>query len=100
MSRVFPSGSRLFSSNYNPMGAWNIGCQMVALNYQAQGPPMIINKGRFTQNGNSGYVLKPNTLTLTNNFNPAQTKSVQEISQTITITVSAFEPYPQPFAYF
>lgn len=32
--RVFPAGTRIDSSNYNPVLAWNHGCQMVALNMQ------------------------------------------------------------------
>lgn len=32
--RVYPAGTRIDSSNYNPVLAWNHGCQMVALNMQ------------------------------------------------------------------
>lgn len=33
--RVYPAGTRVDSSNYNPVLAWNHGAQMVALNMQA-----------------------------------------------------------------
>lgn len=37
MSRIYPKGTRMDSSNYNPQPFWNVGCQMVALNYQTMG---------------------------------------------------------------
>lgn len=37
MSRIYPKGTRVDSSNYNPQPFWNVGCQMVALNYQTMG---------------------------------------------------------------
>ncbi|XP_041829188.1 1-phosphatidylinositol 4,5-bisphosphate phosphodiesterase delta-3-A-like [Melanotaenia boesemani] len=59
LSRIYPSGQRLQSSNYNPQDMWNGGCQIVALNFQTSGEQMDLNQGRFLQNGLSGYVLKP-----------------------------------------
>lgn len=58
-SRVYPKGSRIDSSNYDPVHLWNCGCQMVALNYQTPDRPMQLNQGRFLQNGKCGYVLRP-----------------------------------------
>lgn len=37
MSRVYPKGQRMDSSNYDPMPMWNAGSQLVALNYQTGG---------------------------------------------------------------
>lgn len=37
LSRIYPSASRISSSNYNPAYYWMRGCQMVALNYQTNG---------------------------------------------------------------
>lgn len=62
MSRTYPAGSRLDSSNYNPLLAWSTGCQMVALNFQTQDAFLRLNDGRFRENGNCGYVLKPSSL--------------------------------------
>lgn len=62
MSRTYPAGSRLDSSNYNPMLAWSVGCQMVALNFQTEDAFLRLNDGRFRENGNCGYVLKPTSL--------------------------------------
>eukprot|EP00795_Rhopilema_esculentum_P013079 gene13079-3863_t len=62
LSRIYPAGKRVDSSNYNPQEFWNCGCQLVALNYQYPGLAMDLNRGRFLQNGKSGYVLKPAVL--------------------------------------
>ncbi|XP_068161674.1 1-phosphatidylinositol 4,5-bisphosphate phosphodiesterase delta-3-A isoform X5 [Antennarius striatus] len=59
LSRIYPSGQRLQSSNYNPQEMWNGGCQIVALNFQTPGEQMDLNHGRFLQNGQCGFVLKP-----------------------------------------
>jgi phosphatidylinositol phospholipase C gamma-1 len=36
-SRVYPKGTRVDSSNYDPTPMWNSGVQMAALNYQTPG---------------------------------------------------------------
>uniref|UniRef100_A0A8C4HFZ0 Phosphoinositide phospholipase C n=1 Tax=Dicentrarchus labrax TaxID=13489 RepID=A0A8C4HFZ0_DICLA len=74
LSRIYPSGQRLQSSNYDPQEMWNGGCQMVALNFQTPGEQMDLNQGRFLPNGRCGYVLKPSFLcSPTSNFNPENT---------------------------
>lgn len=35
-SRIYPKGTRVDSSNYNPAPAWALGAQLVALNYQSK----------------------------------------------------------------
>ncbi|KAK7174556.1 hypothetical protein R3I93_001691 [Phoxinus phoxinus] len=62
LSRIYPSGQRLQSSNYDPQDMWNGGSQMVALNFQTPGEQMDLNQGRFLPNGRCGYVLKPDFL--------------------------------------
>ncbi|XP_030280844.1 1-phosphatidylinositol 4,5-bisphosphate phosphodiesterase zeta-1 [Sparus aurata] len=62
LSRIYPAGSRTSSSNYNPQEFWNVGSQLVALNFQSLGFPMDLNDGRFQDNGGCGYVLKPAVL--------------------------------------
>ncbi|XP_070278246.1 1-phosphatidylinositol 4,5-bisphosphate phosphodiesterase delta-4 isoform X3 [Myotis yumanensis] len=89
LSRVYPSGLRTDSSNYNPQEFWNAGCQMVAMNVQTAGLEMDIYDGLFRQNGGCGYVLKPEFLRDTHSsFHPerpispfkAQTLQIQVIS--------------------
>ncbi|XP_026574038.1 1-phosphatidylinositol 4,5-bisphosphate phosphodiesterase delta-3 isoform X2 [Pseudonaja textilis] len=59
LSRIYPLGLKMNSSNYNPQEMWNVGCQIVALNFQTPGAEMDLNDGRFLVNGRCGYVLKP-----------------------------------------
>uniref|UniRef100_A0A095C8K9 Phosphoinositide phospholipase C n=1 Tax=Schistosoma haematobium TaxID=6185 RepID=A0A095C8K9_SCHHA len=59
MSRIYPRGNRVDSSNYMPQIFWNAGCQMVALNFQTPDLAMQLNQGKFEYNGNCGYLLKP-----------------------------------------
>ncbi|XP_053268037.1 1-phosphatidylinositol 4,5-bisphosphate phosphodiesterase delta-1a isoform X1 [Pleuronectes platessa] len=71
LSRIYPAGSRTDSSNYNPVPMWNVGCQIVALNFQNTSKEMHINQGRFLQNGLCGYVLKPEfQRSLSSQFDP------------------------------
>ncbi|NXG20833.1 PLCB2 phosphodiesterase, partial [Grallaria varia] len=58
MSRVYPKGTRMDSSNYLPQMFWNVGCQMVALNFQTMDVPMQQNMALFEFNGQCGYLLK------------------------------------------
>lgn len=62
ISRIYPKGTRISSSNYNPMIGWALGCQMVALNYQTYDEHMRFNEVMFEENGKCGYVLKPDFL--------------------------------------
>ncbi|KAM5171923.1 1-phosphatidylinositol 4,5-bisphosphate phosphodiesterase zeta-1 [Mantella aurantiaca] len=62
ISRIYPKGSRIGSTNIHPQEFWNVGCQMVALNFQTPGVSMDLQDGRFRDNGACGYVLKPNFL--------------------------------------
>ncbi|XP_057192507.1 1-phosphatidylinositol 4,5-bisphosphate phosphodiesterase delta-4 [Triplophysa rosa] len=62
LTRVYPSGMRTDSSNYCPQDMWNIGCQIVALNFQTAGMEMDLNDGLFSQNSHCGYILKPEIL--------------------------------------
>ncbi|KPI86640.1 phosphatidylinositol-specific phospholipase-like protein [Leptomonas seymouri] len=60
LTRIYPLGTRIDSSNYDPMPMWRMGCQMVALNWQTRDYFLRINEGFFDhQNGGCGYVLKP-----------------------------------------
>ena len=54
MSRIYPKGGRVDSSNYMPQIFWNAGCQMVSLNFQTTDLPMQLNLGKFEYNGNCG----------------------------------------------
>ncbi|XP_062501636.1 1-phosphatidylinositol 4,5-bisphosphate phosphodiesterase gamma-1-like isoform X2 [Corticium candelabrum] len=74
-SRIYPKGSRVDSSNYDPTPMWNCGVQMCALNYQTPDKPMQLNYGRFLSNGGCGYVLQPECMR-DPAFDPAKRESV------------------------
>uniref|UniRef100_A0A8C6NTT6 1-phosphatidylinositol 4,5-bisphosphate phosphodiesterase gamma n=1 Tax=Nothobranchius furzeri TaxID=105023 RepID=A0A8C6NTT6_NOTFU len=59
LSRIYPRGQRLDSSNYDPLPMWLCGSQLVALNFQTADKPMQMNQALFMVNGRSGYVLQP-----------------------------------------
>ncbi|XP_037320774.2 1-phosphatidylinositol 4,5-bisphosphate phosphodiesterase eta-1 isoform X3 [Pungitius pungitius] len=69
LSRIYPSAYRIDSSNFNPQFYWNVGCQLVALNYQTEGRMMQLNRAKFMVNGGIGYVLKPPPM-CKGSFNP------------------------------
>ncbi|KAM8967174.1 1-phosphatidylinositol 4,5-bisphosphate phosphodiesterase delta-1 [Pelodytes ibericus] len=76
LSRIYPDGRRTDSSNYSAVEMWNVGCQIVALNFQTPGAEMDLYQGRFQENGFCGYVLKPEFLRNRHSkFNP---KFIQE----------------------
>lgn len=79
LSRVYPQGTRISSSNYLPHHYWAMGCHLVALNWQTYGTQecrglkillitqradlaFAINHAMFTRNGRCGWLLKPDGL--------------------------------------
>ncbi|KAJ2466056.1 1-phosphatidylinositol 4,5-bisphosphate phosphodiesterase delta-1, partial [Coemansia sp. RSA 2322] len=62
MTRVYPVFSRITSSNFNPIGHWAAGCQLVALNFQTHDRNMQLYEAMFQGTGDVGYVLKPRHL--------------------------------------
>ncbi|KAJ6485955.1 1-phosphatidylinositol-4,5-bisphosphate phosphodiesterase 1 [Mycena sanguinolenta] len=57
--RIYPKGSRVNSTNYEPLQYWAAGCQLVALNIQTMDLGFRINQAMFLRRGRQGYVLKP-----------------------------------------
>nr|XP_048294909.1 1-phosphatidylinositol 4,5-bisphosphate phosphodiesterase epsilon-1 isoform X2 [Myodes glareolus] len=60
--RTYPAATRIDSSNPNPIMFWLHGIQLVALNYQTDDLPLLLNAAMFEANGGCGYVLKPPVL--------------------------------------
>uniref|UniRef100_A0A7N6FEL8 1-phosphatidylinositol 4,5-bisphosphate phosphodiesterase n=1 Tax=Anabas testudineus TaxID=64144 RepID=A0A7N6FEL8_ANATE len=89
LSRIYPKGTRVDSSNFMPQIFWNIGCQMVALNFQTPDLPMQLNMGVFEYNGRSGYILKPEFMRRTDkHFDPFTENIVDGIvANTVKIRV-------------
>lgn len=59
LSRIYPKGQRLDSSNYDPLPMWICGSQLVALNFQTPDKPMQMNQSLFIASGRCGYMLQP-----------------------------------------
>ncbi|PRQ34522.1 putative phosphoinositide phospholipase C [Rosa chinensis] len=81
--RIYPKGTRVDSSNYDPMLGWSHGAQMVAFNMQGHDKHLHIMEGMFRANGGCGYVKKPKFL-LTGSpdnevFNPEKSYRVRQI---------------------
>ncbi|OCL05554.1 PLC-like phosphodiesterase, partial [Glonium stellatum] len=57
LMRVFPSWTRVDSSNFDPCFFWSHGVQMVVLNWQRLDKAMMLNEGMFR--GEEGWALKP-----------------------------------------
>jgi Ca2+-binding EF-hand superfamily protein len=70
LSRVYPKGLRVDSSNLSPVVPWLVGCQLVAMNYQTRDKAMWQYDALFGDNGGCGYVLKPPRL-LVPGYDPA-----------------------------
>ncbi|XP_075386861.1 1-phosphatidylinositol 4,5-bisphosphate phosphodiesterase beta-2 isoform X2 [Tenrec ecaudatus] len=89
MSRIYPKGTRVDSSNYMPQMFWNAGCQMVALNFQTMDLPMQQNMALFEFNGQSGYLLKHEFMRRPDKqFNPFSVDRIDVVvATTLSITV-------------
>ncbi|XP_041078410.1 1-phosphatidylinositol 4,5-bisphosphate phosphodiesterase gamma-2-like [Polyodon spathula] len=92
LSRIYPRGGRMDSSNYNPLPYWKCGCQLVALNFQTPDKSMHANKALFDLNGKCGFLLQPKCLK-SNLCNPFKDKTVE---QTIEIRVLGARHLPKP----
>lgn len=86
ISRVYPKGQRLDSSNFNPMPFWMVGSQMCALNYQTADKAMQLNQAKFRDNGSCGFVLKPRFMQ-NDRFDPLDAQTVASIVEKKTIFI-------------
>uniref|UniRef100_A0A3B4EW45 1-phosphatidylinositol 4,5-bisphosphate phosphodiesterase gamma n=1 Tax=Pundamilia nyererei TaxID=303518 RepID=A0A3B4EW45_9CICH len=80
LSRIYPRGQRLDSSNYDPLPMWLCGSQLVALNFQTGDKPMQMNQALFMLNGRSGYVLQP-PIMRDDNFDPFDRQTLRGVEQ-------------------
>ncbi|KAI6189685.1 1-phosphatidylinositol 4,5-bisphosphate phosphodiesterase [Aphelenchoides bicaudatus] len=89
ITRVYPKGSRVDSSNFMPNIFWNCGCQMSAINLQTPDLPNQMNTAFFELNGKSGYVPKPRCMQELNaKFDPFELDRVENVvPNSLSITV-------------
>uniref|UniRef100_A0A8D0AFE0 Phosphoinositide phospholipase C n=1 Tax=Sander lucioperca TaxID=283035 RepID=A0A8D0AFE0_SANLU len=96
LTRVYPSGFRTDSSNFNPQEMWNAGCQIVALNFQTAGEGMDLNDGMFRQNGGCGYVLKPGFMREAEKTFDPETPQKRDGYQPVALTIQVISGQQLP----
>ncbi|CAG8498377.1 2200_t:CDS:10, partial [Dentiscutata heterogama] len=89
LTRIYPWGFRVDSSNYEPHHQWMVGNQLVSLNSQKFDLGMQINEAMFSVNGGCGYVLKPERLR-----NPNASPDINT-SRTLTIEIISAQQLPK-----
>uniref|UniRef100_A0A3P9LLW2 1-phosphatidylinositol 4,5-bisphosphate phosphodiesterase gamma n=1 Tax=Oryzias latipes TaxID=8090 RepID=A0A3P9LLW2_ORYLA len=95
LSRIYPKGQRLDSSNYDPLPMWLCGSQLVALNFQTADKPMQMNQALFMLNGRNGYVLQP-PIMRDDSFDPFDRNTLRGIEQvTLAIEVLGARHLPK-----
>ncbi|XP_044841417.1 1-phosphatidylinositol 4,5-bisphosphate phosphodiesterase gamma-1 isoform X3 [Mauremys mutica] len=87
LSRIYPKGQRLDSSNYDPLPMWICGSQLVALNFQTPDKPMQMNQALFMSGGQCGYVLQPANMRddLFDPFDKSTVRGLEPLSISIEI---------------
>ncbi|XP_029009963.1 1-phosphatidylinositol 4,5-bisphosphate phosphodiesterase gamma-2-like [Betta splendens] len=93
LSRVYPKGQRVESSNYDPYPLWALGCHMVALNFQTADKYTQLNSALFGLNGCTGYVLQPEFMR-SDSYDPNQEK--KKVKFSIAVRVIAARHLPKP----
>ncbi|XP_022097790.1 inactive phospholipase C-like protein 2 isoform X2 [Acanthaster planci] len=98
LTRIYPNPNRVDSSNYNPQDFWNCGCQIVALNYQTPGLMTDLYDGKFRQNGQCGYVLKPGVMREEISYFSANSRDIiPGVSpQILHIKIISGQKFPKP----
>ncbi|XP_061678269.1 1-phosphatidylinositol 4,5-bisphosphate phosphodiesterase gamma-2 isoform X3 [Syngnathoides biaculeatus] len=92
LSRIYPKGQRVESSNYDPYPLWAVGCHMVALNFQTADKYTQLNHTLFSMNGCTGYILQPELLR-SDRYDPHQEK--KDVKYKVIIRVIAARHLPK-----
>ncbi|KIJ28576.1 hypothetical protein M422DRAFT_784554 [Sphaerobolus stellatus SS14] len=88
--RIYPKGTRVNSSNYEPHRYWAAGAQLVAINWQTSDLGYMINHAMFLRNNRLGYVLKPPPLR-----NADKTQLAQRTEHFLDITILSAQRLPR-----
>ncbi|XP_061577281.1 1-phosphatidylinositol 4,5-bisphosphate phosphodiesterase gamma-2 isoform X2 [Cololabis saira] len=92
LSRVYPKGQRVESSNYDPYPLWAVGCHMVALNYQTADKCTQLNSALFSLSGSTGFVLQPEFMRH-DSYDPNQEK--KKVKYNLEVRVIAARHLPK-----
>uniref|UniRef100_A0A6Q2WRI6 Phosphoinositide phospholipase C n=1 Tax=Esox lucius TaxID=8010 RepID=A0A6Q2WRI6_ESOLU len=88
LSRIYPKGQRVDSSNYDPYPLWACGCHMVALNFQTADKYTQLNSALFSLNGRTGYVLQPEMMR-SDSYDPQIEKKKVKFTLTVRVRLTA-----------
>ncbi|SCV73483.1 BQ2448_7409 [Microbotryum intermedium] len=95
LTRAYPKGSRLNSSNFEPHHMWAAGVQLVALNWQTFDTGMELNSAMFSRAGRVGYVLKPELLRKKGGEKD-KTALIRSETYTLKVEVISAQQLPRP----
>lgn len=97
LMRVYPSPSRVFSTNFEPLSHWRSGVQMAALNWQTYDIGQQLNEAMFTGgNDRTGYVLKPAALRLESPTPAAGIRPPQKQEVRFSVNIISAQQLPRP----
>ncbi|KAF9069676.1 PLC-like phosphodiesterase [Rhodocollybia butyracea] len=89
--RIYPRGTRVRSTNYEPHRYWSAGTQLVAINWQTIDLGYMINHAMFQRNGGSGYLLKPLSLRI-----PHKEMLSKQTQHHFNVTIISAQHLPAP----
>ncbi|KAJ5382437.1 C2 calcium/lipid-binding domain CaLB [Penicillium concentricum] len=97
LTRVYPSGFRLRSSNFDPNKFWRRGVQMAALNWQTYDIGMQMNQAMFAAGTDrTGYILKPESLRLPAIGDGNQKRKMERKLIRFSVDVISAQQLPRP----
>jgi phosphatidylinositol phospholipase C delta len=97
LTRVYPSGFRLRSSNFDPNKFWRRGVQMAALNWQTYDIGMQMNQAMFAAGTDrTGYILKPESLRLPVVEDGTQKRKTERKMIRFSVDVISAQQLPRP----
>jgi len=85
--RVYPSWTKMFSGNFNPLPYIHAGCQMLAMNVQTWSRELAIVEALFRANGDAPYVLKPESL--------INSEAEKVFAKKVTLQILSFHQFPR-----
>lgn len=97
LTRVYPSGFRLRSSNFDPLKFWRRGVQMAALNWQTYDIGMQMNHAMFAAGTDrTGYILKPEGLRVSDPHDTEKKLKTERKRVGFSIDVISAQQLPRP----
>lgn len=97
LTRVYPSGFRLRSSNFDPLKFWRRGVQMAALNWQTYDIGMQLNQAMFAAGTDrTGYILKPESLRVSDPFDAQKKLKAERKRVEFSVDVISAQQLPRP----